>query len=594
MISREIIERIRERAQIEEIVSRYVPSLKRKGKNYTALCPFHKEKTPSFTVSPDKQIFYCFGCHIGGNVFSFISRIERLNFPESVRFIGGLVGVEVKGETNRGGGEQFDRLKKINYEAMNHYHKSIKAEFGREGRRYLMNRGISKESIIEFRLGFSPDSWNFLTNHFKDMNIPLSLPSEVGLIGVSEKGGNSNYYDRFRNRIIFPIFSRSNDVIGFGGRIIGNGEPKYINSPESSLFKKREVLYGMNIAQEYIQQLDRAIVVEGYLDVIGCHQAGIKNVVAPLGTALTSSQIRLLARFCNEVILLFDADSSGFRASLRSLETLEDISIEARIAVLPEGDPFEFIINRGVREFMVVVDSSLKPLEFRIEMAFADYQNEDRLTILFKVFNIIKDIKYETERDIYFKKVSSHLKVDENSIREDYKKFIARGNKYETKLDNNNSNTDSINYLTRSHRELILLLCNYPELIERAILDFTENEFIDPIIKDIYKKLIDLFYNSEKISIDRMFDFFSEGKTRDFFQDSLFRCDIIDSPDGVYNQLYLNIKLYQIDQKINRYISMIQNPDYSKKIEVNEYLAEIDVLRREKEKLSPYLYNKII
>ncbi|MCU0822314.1 MAG: DNA primase, partial [Spirochaetes bacterium] len=366
-IPRETIDLIRDRAQIEDIIKRYVPSMKKRGANYIGLCPFHKEKTPSFTVSPEKQIFHCFGCQAGGNIYSFISKIEGLNFPESVKFVGNLVGIRVDEDKKDENTGEYKKLKDINNTAAELFHNTIKTEQGKKGLNYLLKRGVTKESIIEFKLGYSPDSWDFLTSYLNNKKIPLNLASEAGLLSISDKGGDKKrYYDRFRDRVIFPIFNRRNEIAAFGGRILENGEPKYLNSPESRIYQKRRELYGFNIAKEHISSLGRAIIVEGYLDVIGCHQAGVKNVVAPLGTALTSEQVRTLSRLCSEIVLLFDADSAGINAALRSIDVVKDININLKIAVLPDGDPFDFIPRKGIREFMIVVDQALSPVDFQI------------------------------------------------------------------------------------------------------------------------------------------------------------------------------------------------------------------------------------
>ncbi|MDY6969206.1 MAG: DNA primase [Spirochaetota bacterium] len=585
---------IRDRAHIEEIVKKYVPSIKKRGNNYIALCPFHKEKTPSFTVSPEKQIFYCFGCQTGGNVFSFISKTEGLNYVESVKFVGNLVGIEIKDEPSAKNESKLNKCKEINRIAMDFYHDTIKSERGKRGLEYLLKRGINKNSILEFCLGYSPDSWDLLKNHFNNKNIPLSVPSEIGLLGESSKTGTKKIFDRFRNRIIFPIQDHRNDIVAFGGRIIGAGEPKYLNSPESLLFKKRDHLYGLNIAKKYISEVKRAIIVEGYLDVIGCHQHGVKNIVAPLGTALTINQIRLLSRFCSEIILLFDADSAGLKAALRSLETLEEVNVEVKIAILPEEDPFDYITKKGKREFMAIVDSAIEPIDFKIRLAAADYEKKDRLDVLFSVFNIIKNVKYDTEKNFYLKKASSILNIEESLIRDDYNKFISNKNKFETKSEIIDPNNNKIDFITRSHRDLIRLLCFYPQLIEKAILDFSEEEFYDTISKNIFKKLVEKFSNNDNITIDEIFDFFYQGEEKEFLEKNLFVNFFIENPDIAYSEIYINLKLYQIEQKISQYINEINKPVSNRNCEPNDYLAEIEVLRREKEKLQSYNYNKTV
>lgn len=589
-IPRETIDLIRDRAQIEEIIKRYVPSLKKRGNNYIALCPFHKEKTPSFTISPDKQIFHCFGCHEGGNIFSFISKIEGMSFPESVRFVGEIVGIRVENDSRTEEDNKFDKLREINRISMEFFHNIINTETGKSGFQYLLKRGVKEESIREFKLGFSPDSWHSLVNYLNSKEIPPLLPSELGLIGISDKSGNSmKYYDRFRGRVMFPIFDQNENVVGFGGRITGEGEPKYINSQESIIYQKRKILYGFNIAKKHISELKRAIVVEGYMDVIGCHQAGVKNVVAPLGTALTSEQVRQLARYAGEIILLFDSDSAGIAASLRSIGIFDDISVDVKIAVLPDGDPFDYIARKGIRELMAVVDRSLKPVDFRIQRAAAEGIKKDRVKVLIDIFNIIKDIEYETERSLYLKKVSSMLSIDENSVRNDYNRFLnGFGNSKKFSMP---AREDREDFLVRSYRDMVVLLCNFPELIEQAVLDFSDGElsdFPDSVSKNIFDK-IRLIYSSNKVtSIEKMFDFFTEGVEKDFLKSNMLSDASIEDPEAVYTQLYLNIKLYRIEQKRNMYIDKIKNSGVSD-ADINAYTAEIQVLSRERDKLLPFV-----
>ncbi len=594
-IPRDTIELIRERAQIHEIVKRYVPSLQKKGRNYVGLCPFHKETSPSFTVSADKQIFYCFGCHTGGNVFSFISKVERLNFPESVRFIGGLVGIQVKEET--GGGREdnteLEALKKLNRIAMTHYHSTMRSPEGKAGLDYITGRGVRDESINEFKLGYAPEEWEYLARHLARARAPLPLAVRAGLLAQNEKTGN--FYDRFRKRIIFPIFSQKNEIIAFGGRLIDSGEPKYLNSPESEIFKKGSVLYGLNMAREHITSLNRAILVEGYLDVIGCHQAGIKNVVAPLGTALTVNQLRLLSRLCGEVVLLFDADSAGIKASLRSLELLREVNIQARVAVLPEGDPFDYILKKDIREFMAVVDSAIKPVDFMIQSVLAGSAGKSQVDILVALFEIVRGIEFETERSRYLRQISGFLKVTEADVRADFGKFLQNRLRTEKapspRMPQPGARVKE-DYPVRTYRELVLLLCSYPELMDKAIIDFSDMDNPDPVSAAIFRKMADLFSDDRKISIDRLFDFFPDGPERRFLEENLVRDYNTLNPGAIYTEIYINLKLYMIDQKIEWLAGQIKNAGPAADGDVREHMIELEILRREREKLSSYNYNK--
>ncbi|MBN2040079.1 MAG: DNA primase [Spirochaetes bacterium] len=588
-IPKETIELVRERAPIEEIIKRYIPSLEKKGNNYIALCPFHKEKTPSFSVSPDKQIFYCFGCHAGGNVFTFISKVEGLTFPESVKFVGDIVGVNVEDNSGPGAGPKdniITKLLEINRIAQELYHKTLFTGTGRPGLDYITKRGVTEESIKEFKLGFTPDSWTYLTNYLSKKNIPAGLSFKAGLLGSRDK---QKYYDKFRNRVIFPIINHKNEAVGFGGRSVDGSEPKYLNSPESVIYKKREVLYGLNIAKPHISDYKRAIVVEGYLDVIGCHQAGIKNAVAPLGTALTLEQVKLLSRYCEEIILLFDADSAGIKASLRAINIFKEVNTTVKIAVLPEFDPFEFIIKKGSRELMIIIDKALDPVDYQINKAIeTQARTKDRVKVLLDVFKIISNIEYETERLDYLKKTSGILKIPENTIRTDFNNYLKKRNKpgEKKKTDVQSSRED---FLIKSYRELTVLLCYFPELIEQAIMDFADDEFPDSVSKNIYDKLIELYSCSEDISITRIYDCFQDGDEKSFLEANY--CSIEDSKaaHNDYTKRYLRIKVEHIDRKINYYKRLISDPGNATEKDRNDYLREYQILQREKDKLSLHL-----
>jgi len=598
-IPRETIDIIRDRAQIEEIVRKYVPTLQKKGRNYLGLCPFHKEKTPSFTVSPEKQIFYCFGCHAGGNVFSFISKIEKLNFPESVSFLGEMLGIKVKEEYDRARDPAYESILRINRTAMEIYREALRSAAGAPAREYLRRRGVSDESIAAFALGFAPDGWNYLTDRLAQRRIPLELAMRAGLVSISEKTGRASHYDRFRNRVIFPIAGRKNEILAFGGRIIDAGEPKYLNSPETEVFKKGNVLYGLNIAGEHVSALKRAIVVEGYLDVIGCHQAGVKNAVAPLGTALTSSQLRLLSRLCSEIILVFDADSAGIKASLRSLELAGEINAELRVAVLPEADPFEFISNRGVREFMAVVDTARGPVDFRLERVMAEASGRGRLDTLMAMFEVIRGVEYETERSRYLKKISSMLGAGESEVRGDFRRFLdGRPVNRREGATAQAAARERLDFLARSFRDLIALLCYYPELVEQAVIDFSEADIADPTARSLFSRLAEMHSAGETISLDRLYDYFPDGVEKEFLDTNLFREYRIESPAAAYSEIYLNIKRYLIDQKIQQYVDHIKKAkspgSADMKLNVTELEVELEILSREREKLSAYIYNKRI
>ncbi len=587
-IPHETLDLIRNRVVIQDVIKRYVPSLKKTGRNYTGLCPFHKEKTPSFSVSPDKQMFYCFGCHLGGNIFSFISKIERLEFPESVKFVADIVGVEIKG-LEKGDATLLESIHRLNGRVMEMYHRYIKSPPGKKGLAYISARGITPESVDRFKIGYAPDSWDFLVREALKTKSEIDLAESIGLIKKGKKRENS-HYDLFRNRIMFPIFDIHGAVIAFGGRALGDDPRKYLNSPESEAFKKRNVLYGLHRAKESIRELNRAIVVEGYLDVIGCHQAGIENVVAPLGTAITAEQIRMLGHYCTDIIFLYDADSAGLQAGIRSLEISDETNIQVRIGMLPEGDPFDFITSRGPKELMIVVDRALKPVDFKIERIMENHGKAGRVATLIQLFGVIRDLPMETERSVYLKKTSTLLGLDENSIRTDFKSFLSKGKSHVIENEHSTEN-DQADSITRSYRDLIGLICRYPELIEKAVIDYNINEIPDSISRNVIRKLSELYFSDQNFSTDKIFDFFQTGPEMDFLNQVFHSEHSVANPGAAYTEIYINMKVREIDDKIYRYASKIKSASNGN---FHEYISEIEVLRREKEKLCQYIYNKFV
>ncbi len=580
-IPRETIDSIRDRADIVEIVKKYVPSLKKKGKNHLGLCPFHKEKTPSFTVNQEKQIFYCFGCHEGGNVFTFISKIERLDFPDSVRFLGDQVGIQVKDGEKRDTSKR-DVILKINSLALEAFHSEIKKGAGSEGYRYITNRGISRESIDTFTIGYAPDSWDFLKNVLTRSRVSIPLAGELGLFGHKDRGSEKHYYDKFRNRVMFPIFDLKNRVVGFGGRIIGDEKPKYINSSESDVYKKRDILYGLSQSRDYIAEVKRAIVVEGYLDVIGCYQHGVRNVVAPLGTSLTLEQLKILSRFCEEVVLLFDADSAGMKAAMRSLEISAELNIRLKVGALPGGDPFDYVKTHGAKKLLALVDSAVPPVEFRIRDIAGRAEKLGKVNTLLQLFGVLKGLSFETERSEYIKLIANLLNVDENSVRTDYLNHVNPATKTVARSVEKPGDKKE-NFLVRGYREIVQLMGRYPEIIEKAVIDISESEIPDDSVKNVYKKIIELYYSDEEYSIDKLFDFFTTGSEMEFLLAAMEKDFNYDDPGSVYTELLLNMRRHAIDRKI----------EMTKRSSGTNILAEIEILVREKEKLSNYLQNRV-
>lgn len=404
---------IRERLNIVDIVSQYIP-LNKRGKNYVALCPFHSEKTPSFTVSEEKQIFHCFGCGAGGDIFSFVMKQENLTFPDALRLLAEKAGVELKGNRREEGVEE---LYEVTKEAMEFYHRYLLSSSDAEiARRYLYERGINEETIERFKLGYAERGGVALPSHLRSIGISIEVAKAAGIVTI--RGGRP--YDYLRGRITFPIFDVTGRVVAFGGRVIGEGLPKYLNSPESPLFKKRRTLYGLNLAKERIAKEGHAIIVEGYMDLLVLHQCGIKNVVATLGTALTTEHINELKRYAKVVYPIFDSDEAGRKAAIRSLEIFLNEDVEARAVLLPEGkDPDQFVRERGGEGLREEVRKAVPLFDFYLRETSRGVGLDDlhsKVGFIKGVTETLSKVRDPLLRSLYVKRVAERFQVDESAL----------------------------------------------------------------------------------------------------------------------------------------------------------------------------------
>lgn len=416
------IEEIKQRADIVDVVSEYV-TLKKAGRNYLGICPFHNEKTPSFTVNREKQMYYCFGCGEGGHVFTFLMKIGNMSFPETARHLAKKTGVVIpslltpKERAQYGAREQISR---INEMAAAFFVNNLFSPAGAGAREYLNMRGIAEEVIREFRLGYAEDAWRGLRSYFERKNIPLGVVAEAGLIvSKTERERGEVLYDRFRQRLIFPIEDAGGSVIAFGGRIIGQGEPKYLNSPETPVFSKGRNLYGLNRAREGIRRHGYAILVEGYFDLIALRNVGIDNVVAPLGTALTKEQVDLLRRYTTRVAVLFDADEAGKKALERSLQLFLEGGVQAKAAVLPEGyDPDDYVRKFGREELENIIDRAPSLIDYYIEYIVGNREAlEDKRDAARNALSFISGLDDAISRNLFLKKLSEKLGIDEGVLK---------------------------------------------------------------------------------------------------------------------------------------------------------------------------------
>jgi DNA primase len=370
---------IKNASDIVDVVSETV-SLRRAGRNLLGLCPFHAEKTPSFTVSPDKQIFYCFGCGAGGNVFSFLMKHGGLSFPEAAGALAERYGIDLPkrnlSPSDKKKLTERETILTLNRVALSFYRDCLLSEErGKQAKAYLLKRGMTRKTIDDFSIGFAPEGWDHLVKHLRAKQKPVAMALQAGLI-VSRKKGEG-HYDRFRNRIIFPIFNGQNQTVGFGGRVMDDALPKYLNSPETPVYSKSRSLYGLNRARQKCREAQTVYVVEGYFDLLSMHQFGIKNTVATLGTSLTTDHVRILKGFVGEggkAVLVYDSDQAGIHAAQRSVAVFQKGLLDARIMVLPKGhDPDSFLMAHGPDDFLKAAEQSMGMIPFMLESAVAKH-----------------------------------------------------------------------------------------------------------------------------------------------------------------------------------------------------------------------------
>lgn len=422
-IPEEIITKIRGSQDIVEVISRHI-SLKKTGQNYIGRCPFHSEKTPSFVVSPVKQIFHCFGCETGGNVITFLMKYESITFPEAVKRLAHDAGIEILERHRKGErGETF--LFEVNKAAVDYYHKLLSAAKEAEpARSYLLARGLSMETIKKFKIGYAMNSWNGAYDYLRKEGFKEENMVKAGIVVPNTSG--SGCHDRFRGRVMLPIYDIQNRVVGFGGRVLDDSTPKYLNSPETPIFSKGHLLYGLDAAKDSIREAGSAILVEGYMDVIALHQAGVTNVVGTLGTAFTINHLRLLNRFCKEAVLTFDSDPAGINAALRTMDIFMDSEVKAKVLLLPEGDdPDTFIGKNGKAAFLALVQSAAGIINFALDRIIDEVRrtvSDHGDSINSKVkgagdcLSIIKKIPNRIEQDQYIQRVSRGVGIDKDVL----------------------------------------------------------------------------------------------------------------------------------------------------------------------------------
>jgi len=491
-ISPDKIEEVKRRADIVDLVSEYV-TLKKGGRNFLGLCPFHKEKTPSFTVNREKQIFYCFGCGEGGNVLTFLMKMNDMSFPEAVRHLAGKTGVVIP-ERNLTREDKVrssirDEINQINRIAAKYFSDNLFSLAGKGAREYLKSRGLQDEVSKEFCLGFALGGWRHLKEYFEKARVSLKLVEQAGLIIPKTNGGGS-FYDRFRGRLIFPIEDVGGNVIAFGGRILEDGEPKYLNTSESPVYIKGRNLYGLNRTKEDIRKEGHAILVEGYFDLITLWSAGIRNVIATLGTALTRDHVDLIRRYTGQVVAVFDPDVAGKKALARSIELFLSGNVRAKAVVLPDGyDPDKYVRTYGGEAFMGLINNAQSLVDYYIENVIGKVSTlEEQRDAMREAVSLITHIDNASERDLFIKRVSEKLGLNQELLTKEVNRTLKVSN--EKPEDASKERDMEIDMVELS---LIHIMLEYPHKIPEIVEENIFVCFMSANLKSLADKLKDSF-----------------------------------------------------------------------------------------------------
>ena len=558
-----LLEEIKTRIDIVDFISEYV-QLRKSGQNFKALCPFHSEKTPSFMVNPSKQIFHCFGCGVGGDVVSFMMKHENIPFNEALHNVAKKAGIDLREfKFDKEHTEKRERILQINREAMNFFIKNLKGS--EKAKTYLRKRGIEEDSLKGFSIGYATAERDGLIKHVKKMGYSDSVIKEAGLAVSYEKGSR----DIFRERIIFPIFNNQGDTVAFGGRVLDDSLPKYLNSPETGVFKKGETLFGLNLAKEEIRRKGYSLIVEGYLDTIVCHQYGFKNTVAPLGTALTSKQLQRLKPLTGRIVLVFDNDDAGVAAAKRSLTILFENNFRAKVLLLPEGeDPDSFLRKEGSQPFKKMLSNAMSVIEFLVVTS-----KSDKIDTVREALEMISNINDLIIADELLVELSDRTRINETALRGELKKIKKKTRtsisgivKQDKKIENKEE------YL------LLSAMISFPEKADYVLSRLDVDELKVESVRSLFKKIKGL---GDKLNTGSILD----------------KAD--DEEKSMVTELSLKpgFDLEHVDRNIDDCLQTIAQKRFDEKRKQAEESGDItllNVLLKEKRKLLKGQYERIL
>lgn len=492
------LEDLSARNDIADVVSSYVHLTRRSGTNQFGLCPFHSEKTPSFSINTEKQIYHCFGCGKGGGVINFIMEIENLSFPDAVQFLARRAGMEAPEDSHDENRGRRARMLELNRDAARFFHEQLRSPAGQAAREYVVRRGITN-MVTPFGLGFAPDSWSALTDAMRAKGY---TQPELVAAGLARTGKNGGIYDYFRNRLMFPVIDVRGSVIGFSGRILGDGEPKYLNSPDTLVYKKSNSLFALNLAKK--SKSGYILLAEGNIDVVSLHQAGFDSAVASLGTSLTAEQARLMARYTNQVVIAYDNDGAGQKAAQRAITILQQLDMKVKVLQIPGAkDPDEFIQARGPQAFRDLIEKSGNQVEYRLEQVASQFDlssDEGRVNYLKEAARLIASLPSSLEREVYGLRAAEKAGVSQAAFEGEVAR-IRKRNTASARKQQYREDTAPLRAVQPKNRELrfenvrsamaergvINLLCRFPEQFTNLSLE--GSEFSSTTLGNLYDAL---------------------------------------------------------------------------------------------------------
>lgn len=583
----ELIRRVAAANDIVDVISEYVP-LKKSGKHFKGLSPFTQEKTPSFFVSADKQLFHCFSTSVGGDVFTFLMKVENLNFQEALKKLAERARIplpEVEGAARGDSGKREKMLEACKLTA-EFYQRQFASPAGKAGRDYLMKRGLTEETIRLFQIGWAPADWRMLLGYLQSKKIPEAISEEAALIKKSPKG---NFYDVFRARVMFPIKNSQEKIVAFGGRKIGEEEgPKYLNSPESPIFSKRQELFGLHLAKKNIDDVwKHMILVEGYMDAVTLYQYGFKNVVATLGTALGESHARMLKRYVDEVVVLYDGDEAGQNATIRGLEILLEAELHVRVITLPEGlDPDDYLKKYGYDAMKTLIQESPDFLRFKLDVLLKNYSRTDPMGIV-KMTNDLLDtflkVKNEVLLSSYFKRLAEELRIDEGSLRREFALMKQKNDGRRPPAGMEKKEKESkIAAQPAEHSEEIMLLalmCQDDSFRKMGLEQIKESDWLDSDAKILFSELEKAANLGTKTSISMVLSVLQQESFRARLTRTLAFMDEVEDKKAMWRDCLAKIHSRQLHGRLDELRELIVNAEKNQlSTQLQTYLAEYQVL----------------